>query len=78
LYSKTQGYPASVLNIIKPKYSIIGHWENFFIPYKKLTNKPHQVAGGTDVMAFAKTMDKLVGKDKFRIPMPGSSITIGY
>lgn len=78
LYSKTPGYPASVLNIIKPKYSIIGHWENFFKPYKKLTTKPYQVAGGTDVMAFAKTMEQLVGKDKFRIPMPGSSITIEY
>jgi L-ascorbate metabolism protein UlaG (beta-lactamase superfamily) len=78
LYSKTPGYPASVLNIVKPKYSIIGHWENFFKPYKKLTNKPYQVAGGTDVMAFAKTMEQLVGKDKFRIPMPGSSITIEY
>ncbi len=78
LYSKTPSYPASVLNIIKPMYSIIGHWENFFIPYKKLTEKPHQVSGGTDVMAFAKTMEQLVGKDKFRIPMPGSSITIGY
>lgn len=78
LYSKTPGYPASVLNIIKPKYTIIGHWENFFRPYKKLTAKPYQVAGGTDVMAFAKTMEQLVGKDKFHIPMPGSSITIEY
>jgi L-ascorbate metabolism protein UlaG (beta-lactamase superfamily) len=78
LYSKTPGYPASVLNIIKPKYSIIGHWENFFRPYKKLTRKPYQVAGGTDVMAFVKTMEQLVGKDKFRIPMPGTSITIAY
>lgn len=78
LYSKTPGYPASVLNIIKPKYTIIGHWENFFIPYKKLTEKPYVVVGGTDVMTFSKTMEQTVGKDKFRIPMPGSSITIEY
>lgn len=77
LFSKVKGYPDDVLTKLKPGYTIVCHWENFFKPYSKLTQKPYTVAA-TNVLKFAKIVEQNVGKDKFRIPMPGSSIEVGY
>lgn len=77
LFSKVKGYPTAVLTKLSPKYTIVCHWENFFKPYSKLTKKPYTVAS-TNVLKFAKLVESSAGKDKFRIPMPGSSIMIAY
>lgn len=77
LYSKVKGYPQKLVSYYHPKHIVVCHWENFFKPIAKISQKPYAV-GLTNVYKFAKQLDDNIGKNRFTIPMPDTKLSIKF
>jgi L-ascorbate metabolism protein UlaG (beta-lactamase superfamily) len=51
-HGQTAAYPTRLVNDLKPRHVLLGHWEDFFLPYRR----PERTVRGTDVPEF---IDKL-------------------
>jgi len=77
LFSKVKGYPQKLVSQYHPKHIVVCHWENFFKPMDKISQKPYTVSL-TNVYQFAKQLDYNIGRSRFTIPMPDSEIKIRF
>ncbi len=77
LFSQVKGYPQKLVSQYHPKHIVVCHWENFFKPMDKISQKPYTVSM-TNVYQFAKQLDYNIGRSRFTIPMPDSKIKIRF
>lgn len=82
----TQDYPASLLQAIRPKYTVLVHWEDFFRKYGK---QPYKVVRATQFREFLSRYSHTCKKDitdttvqriaSFTtMPEPGTLLNIRY
>lgn len=77
LFSKVDGYPQKLVSYYHPKHIVVCHWENFFKPMNKISQKPYTVSL-TNVYQFAKQLDYNIGKSRFTIPMPDTKVKVRF
>lgn len=77
LYSRVKGYPEELLRHYRPKHVLVCHWENFFKPMHRVSQKPYTV-GLTDVPAFALKLEREMSRSGFTIPMPDSRFVAAF
>ena len=71
-FHEVKKYPEGILDKIKPKHIIVGHWENFFRSYAK----PPRTVPFTNIKKFIEQVLKMKSEDSdCYVPEPGACIT---
>ena len=75
-FEQVKHYPETIIRELKPRYVILGHWENFFASWtddpKRLRHVPF-----TDPRRFIKRLEKVLPKgSKWYLPAP--KVTMGF
>lgn len=75
-FNQVKNYPEGAIKGLKPRYVILGHWENFFKPIPEDISKLG-VVPGTNLQAFIRRLKKCLPDDtRFILPRPGDTITV--
>jgi hypothetical protein len=69
------GYPDALLDRLRPRVALLGHWEDFFRPM----SAPVRPVPGTDIDAFeARLPDLLPSGARIERPIPGQTLRIPH
>lgn len=70
-FHEVERYPEGVLDVVKPRHALLGHWENFFRPQ----TEPLEPVPMTDVLAFVKRLSRTLPPDSgWTLPAPGTTL----
>ena len=72
-FKKVPDYPTLLVAALRPKYVILGHWEDFFHPQGDMPT-PVRL---TDTKELARRLD-LMGAGRWVTPVPGGQVLVQY
>jgi hypothetical protein len=70
-FARVTGYPQEILQRLKPREVIAGHWEHFFGP----RTTPHRVIAFSDAEEFQRRATKALPNARYHRPVPGDILS---
>lgn len=72
-FEEVDGYPEGIVRHLRPRFALLGHWENFFRP----RTEPLRTVPLTDLDEFLRRLDAVLGEAspgaEWALPEPGAT-----